>query len=101
MPIVLSLVDAIVFFIGAVCKVFYWLLIFRVILSWVGVTPYTNLNELLSAIFQATDIILKPFQRLPLRIGIIDFTPIIVIYLLHILPGLVASVLSSLLGGLR
>ena len=99
MPIVLSLVDAVVFFIGAVCKVFYWLLIFRVILSWVGVTPYTNLNELLSAIFQATDIILKPFQRLPLRVGMMDFSPMVAIYLLYVAPGLVATLLYGLVRG--
>ena len=99
MPIVMSVVDALVFFIGAVCKVFYWLLIFRVILSWVGVTPYTNLNELLSALFQATDLLLRPFARLPLRLGVMDFTPLVVIYLLYVIPGLAATLLYGLARG--
>ncbi len=101
MPIVTSVVSATIFFVDAVCKILYWLLIIRVVLSWVGVNPYTNSNELLGAVFQASDVILRPFQRLPLRIGVIDLTPIVVIYLLHILPGLVATILYSLIGGLR
>ncbi len=101
MPLMSSLVGAIVFFVSAVCKVFYWLLIIRVILSWVGVSPYTNYNELLGAIFQATDFILRPFQKLPLRIGMMDFSPLVAIYALYLIPDLVARLLYALLGGLR
>ena len=101
MPFTMSLVDAIVFFVSAVCKVFYWLLIIRVILSWVGVNPYLTTNELLSAIYQASDFILKPFQRLPLRMGMIDLSPMIAIMVLYFIPSLVATLLYSLIGVLR
>ncbi len=94
----LSLIGAIVFFVGAVCKVFYWLLIVRIILSWVGVNPYLHTNELLGAIYQATDMILRPFQRLPLQIGMIDFSAMLAILVLHFLPGLCATLLYSLVG---
>ena len=98
MPFILNLIGAVVFFVGAVCKVFYWLLIVRVILSWVGVSPYTHFNELLGTIFQATDFILRPFARLPLHVGMIDFSPMVAIMVLYFLPGLVAQVLYSLIG---
>ena len=101
MPLILTLIEGVVFFVGAVCKVFYWLLILRVILSWVGVNPYTNLNELLSAVFQATDFILRPFARLPLRLGVIDFSPMVAIMVLYFLPSLVAQALYALVGVLH
>jgi len=94
-------VEAIVFFVGAVCKVFYWLLIVRVILSWVGVNPYLHSNELLGAVFQATDFILRPFKRLPLQIGMMDFSPMVAILTLYFIPQLVATLLYSLVGAIR
>lgn len=99
MPVILSLVDALVFFIGAVCKVFTWLLVIRIMLSWVGVSPYTHFNDLLAAIYQATDIILRPFARLPLRVGMIDFSPLLAMYLLYVIPGLAATLLYGLVRG--
>ena len=101
MPLLMSLIGAIVFFVGAVCKVLYWLLIIRIVLSWVGVNPYLHTNELLGAIYQATDVILRPFQKLPLQIGMIDYAPMVAILVLHFLPGLVASLLYSLAGMIR
>ena len=96
-----SVVDAVVFFVSAVCQVFYWLLIVRVILSWAGVNPYLHMNELVGAVYQATDWILQPFRKLPLRVGMFDFSPLVVLYLLHILPGLVAALLTGLFRGFR
>jgi len=101
MSVLIGMVDAIIFFIGAVCKVFYWMLIVRVILSWVGVNPYLHSNELLGAIYQATDFILRPFRRLPLQMGMIDFSPMVAILVLHFLPQVVATFLYSLVGALR
>jgi len=101
MSALIGIVEAIVFFVGAVCKVFYWLLIVRVILSWVGVNPYLHSNELLGAVFQATDFILRPFKRLPLQIGMMDFSPMVAILTLYFIPQLVATLLYSLVGAIR
>jgi len=98
MPILLNLIGAIVFIVSAFCTVLYWLLIVRVILSWVGVNPYTNYNELLGAIFQVTDFILAPFRRLRLQIGMIDFSPMVAIFALYYLPRLIATILYGLVG---
>jgi len=101
MPILLNLIGAIVFIVSAFCTVLYWLLIVRIILSWVGVNPYTNYNELLGAIFQVTDYILVPFRKLPLQLGMIDFSPMVAIFALYFVPRLVASALYGLVGILR
>jgi len=71
--------------INMVCTVFSWLLIIRIILSWVGVTPYTHFNEAVAVIYNATDFLLRPFRRLPLTIGPIDFSPILVFFLLQLI----------------
>lgn len=77
--------------------VIYWLLVIRIVLSWVGVHPYTTGNELLSALYQVTDVILRPFQRLPLRIGMMDFSPIVAFIVLQLLQRLIMLGLYHLL----
>lgn len=74
----------------------YWLLVIRIILSWVGVNPHTNYNELLGALFQVTDVILAPFRRLPLTIGMIDFSALVAFIALQFLHRLVLVGLSQL-----
>lgn len=77
MVIIQELIHSLISLVDIVFTVFYWLLVIRIVLSWVGVTPYTNYNEMLGALYQVTDVILAPFQRLPLRIGMMDFSPIV------------------------
>lgn len=98
MPIVLKFIGAIVFLVQGICQVLYWLLIARIVLSWVGVNPSTHSNELLNAVYQVTEVILRPLRRLPLQIGMIDFSPMIAILALYFIPELVATVLYTLAG---
>ena len=98
MPIVLKFIGAIVFMVQAICQVLYWLLIVRIVLSWVGVHPYTHSNELLGAIYQVTDVVMAPFRRLRLQIGMIDLSPMIAIMALYFIPELVATALYALAG---
>jgi YggT family protein len=57
--------------------ILYWLLVARIVLSWFGVNPYTTSNEPLGVLYQVTDVILRPFRRLPLRIGVLDLSPVV------------------------
>ena len=98
MPIVLKFIGAIVFLVQAFCQVLTWLLIVRIIFSWVGVHPYTHSNEALAAIYQVTDLLLRPFGRLPLRVGMMDFSPMVAMLVLYFLPQLVATLLYALAG---
>ena len=81
--------------------VLYWLLVIRIVLGWVGVNSYTTFNEILSGIFQITDVILKPFQRLPLRLGFFDFSPIVAFIVLQFLQRLLILGLYQLGGFFR
>ena len=87
-----SLVD--IFF-----TVLYWLLVIRIVLGWVGVNPYTTYNEVLGVLYQVTDVILRPFQRIPLRVGLFDFSPIVAFVVLQLIQRLLVIGLYQL-GGL-
>ncbi len=85
MVIVMELARSLVTLADIFFSVLRWLLIIRIVLSWVGVNPYTTYNELLRALYDVTDRILRPFQRLPLRIGMLDFSPIVALVALEFL----------------
>ncbi len=74
-------------------NVIYFLLVIRIILSWFGVNPY---NELVQILFRITDPILAPFRRLPLRIGMIDFSPIVAFLVIAFLRNFIVGVLTQL-----
>ena len=74
-------------------NVIYFLLVIRIILSWFGVNPY---NELVLILFRITDPILAPFRRLPLRIGMIDFSPIVAFLVIAFLRNFIVGVLTQL-----
>ena len=95
------LADGLILFVTAVCKICYWTLIIRIVLSWVNVSPWTHGHEIVNIIYQVTDVLLKPFQRLPLHVGPLDLSPILVIVVLNIIPRLVAALLYNLLGLIR
>ncbi|MFL6204654.1 MAG: YggT family protein [Acidimicrobiales bacterium] len=62
----------------------YWLVILaRMIMSWVRITPGTPVASVYSVIFSITEPVLGPLRRLipPVRMGMaaIDVSPIIVI----------------------
>jgi len=81
--------------------VLYWLLVIRIVLSWVGVNPYTNYNEILGALYQITDAVLRPFQRLPLRVGLFDLSPMVAFIVLQLCERLIIGGLYHLGGFLR
>lgn len=78
-------------------SVIYALMVIRIMLSWIRVSPY---NRLVNIIYQLTDPILEPFRRLIERIGIntgmIDFSPVIAFLFLQFLEGLILNILWSL-----
>lgn len=67
------------------------LIVFRIILSWV--LDYSN--KVLRFLTKLTDPILEPFRRLIPPLGMIDISPIIVLFLLNFLQMAVAGVLLS------
>lgn len=74
-------------------NVLYFLLVVRIILSWFGVNPY---NEIVQILFKITEPILAPFKRLPLHIGMVDFSPIIAFIVLAFLRNFIVGLLTQL-----
>ena len=76
-----------------VCNIVYFLLVIRIILSWVGADPY---NDIVRMIYAVTDPILLPFRRLPLQMGGIDFSPIVAFIAVSFLRNFLVNVLYQL-----
>lgn len=65
--------------IGYVLQVLGWLIIARSLLSWF---PNARGNSLVEIVYQITDPIMVPLQRIVPRIGMIDISPMIATLLL-------------------
>ena len=78
----------------AVCvllNIFWLLILARMIMSWVRITPGTPVASIYSVLFSITEPVLGPLRRMipPVRMGIsaIDVSPIIVIVVIILLCG--------------
>ena len=76
-----------------VFKILYFLLVVRMILSWFPLEPY---NPVVSTLYQITDPLLAPFRKIPLQIGMIDFTPVFAFLTLAFLDHFVVGTLAQL-----
>lgn len=70
----------------AILQVFSWLILVRIILSWVS--PKSR-NELVLMVIRVTDPILKPLSSI-VTIGTFDFGPILALFLIRILMKIIA-----------
>lgn len=74
-------------------EVFNWLIIIRVVLSWIPHNPYSPIFKF---IYEVTEPVLAPFRRM---IGIrpgIDFSPIIAIFALQVVEYLIIMILRAI-----
>lgn len=67
--------------VNGVCTILYWLLFARILLSWFPVDPFSSPVQFLH---QVTDPILEPLRRLPLRIGMLDLSPMVAFFMIYI-----------------
>ncbi len=70
--------------------VLVWLIIARSLMSWF---PNARQNRIVDLLYQVTDPILLPLQRLVPRIGMIDISPIVAVLILIALQWWLAAVL--------
>lgn len=75
---------------NGICTILYWLLFARIILSWFPIDPYSSVVQLLH---QVTDPILEPFRRIPLRVGMMDFTPLLAFFAIYLANRILVSIL--------
>lgn len=93
MFVLAELVKALALLTSLVFNILYIILVVRIIISWVGADPY---NEIVQVVCRITDPILEPFRRLPLQLGGIDFSPILVFFLLSVLNSVISGVLARI-----
>jgi len=74
-------------------KIIYFLLVIRIILSWFQVDPY---SEPVSILFRVTEPILQPLRRLPLQVGLIDFSPVVAFIILTFLEHFIVGIFQQL-----
>ncbi len=67
-----------------------WLILIRVVLSWMPVDPYSPLVRLLR---ELTDPVLEPFRRLIPPMGGFDFSPIVALFVLEFLEQILLRML--------
>ncbi|MBE0465646.1 MAG: YggT family protein [Candidatus Desulforudis sp.] len=72
--------------------VYSWLIIGRIILSWVRHNPY---NPAVRFIYDLTDPYLNIFRRVIPPIGMIDISPIAALLVLQLLRGVIMQLLRS------
>jgi YggT family protein len=93
MFVVGEVVRSLALLISLVFNVVYFVLVIRIILSWVGADPY---NEIVRVIYAITEPILAPFRRLPLQAGAIDFSPILAFIVLAVLRNFIINILYQI-----
>ena len=88
-----ELFRALAVLVSGLAQIVYWLLFARIIISWLPVDPYNNIVIFLR---QATDPILAPFQRIPLRIGMLDLSPILAFIAISFLRNVLVGILMGI-----
>ena len=68
-------------FISVLANILSVALIGRVIISWLNVSPT---NPIANVIYQVTEPILAPLRRVLPRVGMLDFSPMVAIFIIII-----------------
>lgn len=72
------------FIVNAIITVLMWIIIIHAVLIML-LSPFHPYVQMLG---QAADPVLKPFRRLPLTIGTIDFTPLVAVIVLSVIKNI-------------
>jgi YggT family protein len=87
-PILLLLMLQLVY---SAVNLFFFLIILRIILSFVMMGQGLTRNPLADVIFQLTEPVMRPFQRLIPPVGMLDFSPIVIFLLIMVTKNLLLS----------
>jgi YggT family protein len=79
------------YFIPLVFNLYSFLILARVLLSWVNLSPY---HPVVIFINEATDPVLKPLRNVIPPVGMLDISPIAALLLLQILETLVMAIIG-------
>ena len=73
-----------------VCTVYSFILVIYALLSWFPGAYQTGLGRL---VIMLSEPVLKPFRRLPVRVGGLDFSVMIAVAVIQFIPYLLAMIL--------
>ena len=89
-----NLLNALAMVIGYVLQLYSWIVIARVVISWVNADPY---NPIVRAIYNMTEPVLYRIRRaMPVFAGGIDFSPIVVFVIIMFLQSFLVQTLQQL-----
>lgn len=88
-----QLFASLAFLFSMIFKVVYFLLVIRIVISWFQVSPF---SEPVNLLYRITEPILIPLRRLPLQVGMIDFSPVVAFVLLSFLDHFVVGIFQQL-----
>ena len=88
-----ELLNSLAMLMGMIFKLIYFVLVVRMMLSWVNPDPY---NQMVRIIYRITEPILATFRRIIPPMGMIDISPIVVFLLLSFIEKFVVGVLLQL-----
>lgn len=94
MMIIYSIISPIVAAIYYLLEFYKWIMIIAIFLSWLNPDPY---NPIVRLIYSLTEPVLYRIRRLiRLRLGMLDFTPIIFFILIQIVQNLLRTLLVNI-----
>lgn len=94
MFVVGNFIGALAAVVSIVLQIYMWIMIARVVLSWVNPDPF---NPIVRFIHNVTEPVLYPIrQKLPLNFGGLDLSPIVVFLLIVFLQRFVVATLQGL-----
>ena len=77
-----NFIEALAQVLNTLITVYIWIIIIRVLISWVSPDPF---NPLVQFLIRATDPVLEPARRIIPTIGPLDISPMIVLLLLQVI----------------
>ncbi len=80
--------------VSTIFNVYIYIVIARVLLSWI---PHNPSQPIFKFIYETTEPVMAPFSRLIPSMGGIDFSPIMVIFVIEIVRKIVLSLLVAIL----
>ena len=75
-----NLLDTLAHLLNTVLMIYTWVLIVRVLVSWVNPDP---LNQIVQFLMQITEPVLEPLRRIIPQLGPIDLSPLVALLILQ------------------
>ena len=77
-----NFIRALAYVIDVVLRLYFWIVIIRVIVSWVNADPY---NPIVRFLYRVTEPVFRSIRKIIPPIGGIDFSPAVVILIIYFL----------------